>query len=265
MAARAMWKGRIRFGGVDVPVKLYSAVEDRGVHFRLLDAKRQEPVRQQMVDPGTGRTVEADAIRRALPLDEGELVVLTAEEMAEAEPPESRDIQVTRFVPPEQITHAWYDRPYYLGPDEAAGAYFALAAALEKRGVEGVARWTMRKKPYAGALRADGGHLMLITLRSPAEVIPAAALEPPTGRALDEREIGMARQLVAAMEDELDMGAYRDEYRDRVRELVQAKAAGKVLKFPDAPSRKEEADLAGVLEKSLAAAKERKGGARARA
>lgn len=263
MAARAIWKGRIRFGEVDVPVKLYSAVQDRSVHFRLLDAKRHEPVRQKMVDPGTGRTVESDEIQRALPLDEGEMVVLTAEEMAEAEPPESRDIRVTRFVPPDQITHAWYDRPYYLGPDESEGAYWALAGAMAKGEVEGVARWTMRKKAYAGALRAEGPYLVLITLRSPAEVVPASALEPPSGRALDEREISMARQLVGAMEDELDLSAYRDEYRERVLELVEAKAAGKVVEFPQAPAKREEADLASVLEKSLAAAKKKKGGSRA--
>jgi DNA end-binding protein Ku len=261
MAARSIWKAHIRFGGTDVPVKMYSAVQDRAVHFRLLDSKRHEPVKQHMVNPDTGEVVESGDIRRAYQTDEGDLVILDAEELEELNPEPSRDIEITRFVPPTQITHQWYNRPYYLGPDEDDKAYFALAAALRKRGVEGVARWTMRNKEYVGALRAEGDYLMLITLRRAGEVVPASALPAPQGRALDDREIGMARQLVAAMEDPFDIAAYHDEYRERVVELMQAKAAGKVVKFPRAPRRNTEADLADVLQASLAATgdgKERK-------
>jgi DNA end-binding protein Ku len=265
MGARAIWKAHIRFGAVDVPVKLYSAVQDRAVHFRLLDAKRHEPVKQHMVDPDTGKVVDPGDIRRAYETDEGELVILGDEELADAAPEPSRDIQITRFVPPEEITHQWYDRPYFLGPDEQDEAYFALAAALAKRNVEGVAHWIMRNKEYVGALRAEGDYLMLITLRHAGEVVPASALPAPTGRALDEREVNMARQLVKAMEDPFDITAYHDEYRERVQELVEAKAAGKVVRFPRAKAKKAETDLADVLEASLAAAGDSGGKERKRA
>jgi DNA end-binding protein Ku len=213
-----------------------------------------------MVDPDTGKVVESAEIRRAFQTDEGDLVILDEEELAQAIPPESREIEIRRFVPHEKITHPWYDRPYWLGPDGEDERYFALAAALRKREVEGVAHWVMRNKDYVGALRAEGDYLMLITLRRAGEVVPASALPAPTGRALDEREVAMARQLVAAMEDPFDIAAYHDEYRERVVELMQAKAAGKVVKFPRAQMRKTEVDLAQVLEASLAAAggKERK-------
>ncbi len=253
MAARAIWKASICFGAVDVPVKLYSAVQDRAVHFRLLDAKRHEPVKQHMVDPDTGKVVDAADIRRAYPTDEGDMVILDEEDLAGVVPEPSREIQVTRFVPPEEITHQWYDRPYFLGPDEQDDAYFALAAALRKRNVEGVAHWTMRNKQYVGALRAEGDYLMLITLRHAGEVVPASALPAPTGRELDEREIAMAKQLVKAMEDPFDITQYHDEYRERVVELMEAKAAGKVVKFPRAAIRKTDVSLADVLEQSLAA------------
>ena len=258
MAARAIWKGRIRFGSVDVPVKLYSAVQDRAVHFRLLDARAQAPVEQQMVDPDTGAVVPAEGVRKAFQTEEGEMVILSAEELEELQPPESREIEVTRFVPPEEITHAWYERPYYLGPDGDEEGYFALQAALEREGKEGVCRWTMRKKEYVGALRAQDGYLVLIALRSAGEVVPASALPAPGGRELDARELAMAKQLVAAMEDELDFAAYRDEYRERVMALVEAKAAGTMVKFPKAPEREKETSLADVLERSLAATKERR-------
>jgi DNA end-binding protein Ku len=255
MAARAIWKGRIRFGGVDVPVKLYSAVESRTVHFRLLDAEKNEPVRQQMVDPETDEPVEHGDIRRAVETGSGELVMLTEEELGELEPEPSRDIEITRFVPDHAISHPWYDRPYYLGPDESGSEYAALAEALRAEERTGVARWVMRNKAYSGALRAKGDHLMLITLRQASEVIPASALEPPSGRELEKRELEMARQLIAAMEDELDLAAFRDEYRDRVMELVEAKAAGKIVRFPRAPKKRKEKSLAEELEKSLSAAK----------
>jgi DNA end-binding protein Ku len=257
MAARAIWKGTIRFGAIEVPVKLYSAVQDRGVHFRLLDARSQQPIKQQMVDPDSGDVIESAEVRRAYETDSGELVILGDEDLAAVEPEPSRDIEVTRFVPLDAIPHQYYDRPYYLGPDGDEEGYFALRAALAGQEREGVVRWVMRKKEYVGALRAQGDHLMLITLRSAAEVVPVSALEAPSGRELDEREIGMAKQLVAAMEDELDFAAYRDEYRDRVMELVEAKAAGKVVKFPKAPSRKVEKSLADVLERSLSAARKK--------
>jgi DNA end-binding protein Ku len=253
MAARAIWKANLRFGGAEVPVKLYSAVQDRAVHFRLLDAKRHEPIKQHMVDPESGDVVESGDIRRAFPTDEGDLVILDEEELERVLPRASRDIEISRFVPPGQITHQWYDRPYFLGPDGDDEAYFALAAALRKRGVEGVAHWTMRNKEYVGALRVEGDYLMLITLRHAGEVVPASALTPPSGRALDDREVAMAKQLVAAMEDPFDIAAYHDEYRERVVELMQARAAGKVVKFPKAAAKKTDASLADVLERSLAA------------
>jgi DNA end-binding protein Ku len=258
--ARAMWKGRIRFGDVDVPVKLYSAVQDRGVHFRLLHAKDMEPVQQQMVNPATGKVVAYDEVRRAYPMEHGDLVILDDDELAELEPEPSRDIEITRFVDTAAVTHQWYDRPYYLGPDDDDTAYFALAAALSRKDRTGIARWTMRGKEYAGALRARGDHLMLMTLRRAGEVVPANALEAPGGRALDQREVNLAMQLVSALEDDLDLSEYRDEYRDRVLELVEAKAAGKVLKFPKAPKRKSEASLASMLEKSVQGMKQRRAG-----
>jgi DNA end-binding protein Ku len=261
MAARAIWKARILIGEEELPVKLYSAVQDRAVHFRLLHEKDLKPVRQKMVNPDTGRVVEFEDVRRAFATESGDLVMLDEEELAELEPAESRDITVTRFVPYGVISHQWYDRPYFLGPDDDAESYFALAAALRKQEREGVARWVMRKKEYVGALRVEGDHLMLMTLRHAGEVVSASSLPKPGGRALDKREVQMATQLVKALEDDLDMSAYSDEYRERVAELVAAKAEGKVLKFPEAPRKDTDASLAEMLEKSLGAAR---GGTKAR-
>ncbi len=256
--ARAIWKAVLRVGGETVPVKLYSAVEDRTVHFRLLDERDRTPVKQHMVNPRTDEVVPYEEIRRGYELDDGRFVILEPEELEEVEPKPSRDVEITRFVPPEKIDHRWYDRPYFLGPDGDEGAYAALVAALRKSGEEGVARWVMRGKEYVGALRLEGDHLMLITLRHAGEVVPVSALPRPGGRAPDRKEVEMAGRLIEALEADFDPAAYRDDYRDRVLELIEAKASGKTVRLErpkEKPAAAEES-LAGVLEASLARAKE---------
>ena len=261
MAARAIWKGVIRIGTTSVPVKLYSAVQDRAVHFRLLHKTDKQPVKQKLVSSDTGDVVEYAEVKKAYPLTRGRMVVLEKEELQELEPEDSRDIDVTRFVDPHDVDHRWYERAYYLGPDGNTKAYFAVAAALEKKGKEGIARWVMRDKAYVGALRAEDGYLMLITLRHAEEIIDAAALKPPGGRPLQKRELDMAAQLIGALHGEFDPSQYRDEYRARVMDLVETKAAGrkpKVVKFR--PKAAKEEDITDALAASLAATKKRASG-----
>lgn len=260
MAARAIWKGVVRFDSADVPVKLYSAVEDRTVHFRLLHAEDRVRVRQRMVDPRTGDEVPAEEVRRGYEVEPGTFVILDDDDLAEVRPEPSRTIELTRFVEPARIDHRWYARPYYLGPDTGAErSYFALARALAEAGKEGVARWVMRNKQYRGALRVEGEHLMLISLRAAGEVIPASELEAPRGRELDPEEVAMAERLVEAMADEFDPTRYREEYRERVLELIEAKIEGRVLEFPSPEAREEAPSLVNALESSLARVQEERG------
>jgi DNA end-binding protein Ku len=153
-------------------------------------------------------------------------VMLRKHELEALEPTASRDIDVRHFVPSENIHPQWYDRPYYLGPDGDQASYFALAKALAKQGKEGIAHWTMRKKEYVGALRSEGGYLLLITLHQQGDILTAEELEPPAGRKLDPKERQLAEQLVRALEDDFDPEQYHDEYRERVQALIQAKRKG---------------------------------------
>ncbi|HET6655409.1 MAG TPA: Ku protein, partial [Gammaproteobacteria bacterium] len=157
MSARAMWKGAICFADVRVPVKFYAAVADQDVHFRLLHAKDRVPVKQAMVKPDSGDVVPYAEARRAYVTEERDWVVLNDEDLAAVEPPESREVEILEFLPPRVIDHRWYLRPYYLGPDGADKAYSALIAGLANSGQEGLARWTMRKQEYVGALRLHEG------------------------------------------------------------------------------------------------------------
>ena len=259
MAARAIWKGEVTFGTIKVPVKLYSAVEDRDVHFRLLHQTDQQPVEQRMINSDTGAVVPADQVRKAF-LDGDVLVMLGEEELDALAPEPSREIEITRFVDREDITHAWYERPYYLGPDGNNGGYFALAQALANQEKHGVARWVMRNREYVGALVAEGDYLLLITLRNAEEVISADSLEPPAGRKPDARELKLAETLISSLESDFDPEEFRDEYRDRVVEFLEKKAKGKAPQIKKLRAKGESTkSLSDVLEASLKAVqKERK-------
>lgn len=257
MAARAIWKGVIRLGDGTVPVKLYSAVEDRNIHFRLLHEPDRVPVSQAMVHAGTGEVVPRERIRRGYEVEPGVFVVLDDEELEALEPEPSRDIEVLRFVPRGTLRHQWYRRPYYLGPDGRAGGYFALARALDRSGRDGVVRWVMRKKEYFGALRLEGEYLTLLALRSADEVVTAAALDTPSGRELESREVKLAEQLVEALEDEFEPAAFQNEYRERVRELIAAKARGEAVEVERPEPRKAaEKSLRDALEESVRTARQ---------
>jgi DNA end-binding protein Ku len=256
MAARAIWKGVIVLQRVKVPVRLYSAVEDRDVHFRLLHAKDKTPVHQRMVDPSTGKTVPRERIHRGLEVESGVYVMLDPEELAELEPEASREIEVTRFVDPAAIPAQLYDRPYWVGPDGDAAAYLALADALARKGKHGIVRFTMRKKRYAAALHSDGEHLSLIVLRPAQEVVTATELDAPEGRELQAAERKMAEQLVAALEGPFDPAEFQDEFRERVLDLVRRKAKGQKVRLPRQVERKPSGEsLQGALRASLAAAR----------
>lgn len=252
MAARAMWKGSIKIGRTELPIKLYSAVQDKSVHFRLLHKTDKEPLKQHMVDPETGDVVESADVRKGFVDDGGIVVMLEDEELDELEPETSRDIEITRFVPRDALASGYYERPYWLGPDEKAGSYYALAEALEKEEKIGIARWVMRKKEYVGALVPENGYLMLITLRHAGDVVEASSLEAPGGRATDKKELALAEQLIGALEGDFDPAEWRDEYRDRLLEFIKKKAKGHAPKVHKLrPKRESKKDLAAMLEASL--------------
>jgi DNA end-binding protein Ku len=254
--ARAIWKGRLVVGEHDVAVKMYSAAKDRTVHFRLLDKESLTPVKQRIVRKTDGKEVEKEERRKAFALDPERAVMLSAEELQELEPETSRDIELLRFVPPSVLGEQWYERPYYLGPDEEdEKSYFALAEALEEGELVGISRWVMRKKRYLGALTVLDGHLMMVTLRRAEQVLEA----PEVNRApVNEKELKLAERLVDEISGDFDPGLWQDEYHERVSKLIEAKAKGKKIKLPAAPSKRAGGALAEQLRQSLSTVKERR-------
>jgi DNA end-binding protein Ku len=254
--ARAIWKGRLVIGDEALPVKMYSAAQDRTVHFRLLDKKTLSAVHQRIVRKTDGKEVPKEERRKAVPLDERRAVLLTANDLEELEPRNSRDITLCRFIAAGVLSEQWYEKPYYLGPEKDPKAYFALVQALSKAKVLGIARWVMRKKRYVGALGVQDGYLMMITLRRAGQVLAIPDIQP--AREPDARELELAERLVAASSGRFDPSAWQDDYHDRVCELIAAKASGKLVHMKSAKRPAAKGSLAEQLKKSLSGARERK-------
>ncbi len=251
MAARAIWKGIVKVGSIRIPVKLYSAVQDRTVRFHVLDDRHLMRIKQHMVDRDTGEEVSNEEIQKGYEVEPGRFVVLTEEELEAIKPEAAREIDVSEFVSPEQISQQWYERPYYLGPDGDQKNYFALAQALANRQVEGVAQWVMRNKSYVGALRSEQGYLFLVTLRSAGEVITARELPKPAGPSPVANELAMAKTLVAMLAGEFNPADYQDEYRERVMEFIERKAQGKAPRLRAVKAKPKTGSLDTILKKSL--------------
>jgi len=252
MAARAIWKGELKLGTTKIPVKLYSGVSDRTIHFHILDEKHLMRVKQRMVSPDSGDEVGNEEIQKGYEIEPGKFVIVTEEELEKLQPKASRDIEIAEFVPPEAISQQWYERPYYLAPDGDEKNYFALVEALTNRNREGIAHWVMRNKAYFGALRAEGDYLVLVTLRNAEEVISARDLPKPAGRAPTAKELSMAKQLVSLLEEEeFKPSDYKDEYRERVMEFIEKKAKGKAPRLHAVKTKRKTTSLDSVLAKSL--------------
>lgn len=258
MTARAIWKGELKLDSTKVPVKLYAAVKDQTVRFHILEERSKTRVKQHMINPGNGEEVTNEEIQKGFEVAPGKFVIVNDKELEGLEPKAAREIEIKQFVSPTAIAPEYYDRPYYLGPDGNETAYFALAAALRNQNREGVARWVMRKQSYVGAIRAEGDHLMLFTLRSPEEVLSAKDLPRPGGRAPDKKELGMAKQLIELLRGEFNPADYKDEYRQRVMEFVEQKAKGHKPKLHLVKNKRRAASLDKVLSKSIESLKKKR-------
>ncbi|MBM0106028.1 Ku protein [Steroidobacter sp. S1-65] len=258
MAARAIWKGAIALGKQHVGVKFYSAIEDRSVHFHLLHEKDRAPVQQHIVRKDTGEDVPKEEMRKAYAVGPNTAVILQPDEIEKLVPPESREIEITRFVPPDALGDQWYERPYYLGPDGDEDGYFALGEAMQRKEVIGIARWVMRKKRYLGAISVVDGYLVMTTLRRAEQVLSFSGIEPGRAATPQANEFKLAEQLVKSIEADFDPQQWQNEYRERLCKLIEAKARGEKIKPVRAKKKRAEGSLADSLKASIAAAREKK-------
>jgi DNA end-binding protein Ku len=260
---RAIWSGSISFGLVNIPVKLYSAVSRKTVHFNQLDARTNTRIKQKRVSSEDGAEVPYEQIVKGYELASGAYVVVTDEELAALDPKAQRTIDVDEFVDLADIDPIFYDSAYYLAPDQAAKPYALLAEAMEQSGKVGIAHFVMRTKQYLAAVRPKDGLLLLSTMVYADEV--NAAAEIPELSDLDDveipdRELDMARQLIDSLSTDFEPDKFEDDYRNAVLDLIERKAAGEEVVAPAAAMEPDKViDLMAALEASVAAAKQSRG------
>jgi len=257
---RAIWGGSISFGLVNIPVKLFSAVSRKTVHFNQLDSRTNSRIKQKRVSAETGEEVPFDQIVKGYELSSGTYVVITDDELAALDPKALRTIDIDEFVDLVDIDPIFYDSAYYLAPDKAPKPYLLLAEALEQAGKVGIAHFVMRTKQYLCAIRAKDGLLTLSTMvyadevNSPAEIPELAEIE---GLEVSDKELAMAEQLIESLSTDFEAEKFHDTYREAVVELIDRKAAGEVVTAPAAAAEPDKVvDLMAALEASVAAAKQ---------
>jgi DNA end-binding protein Ku len=257
---RAIWSGAISFGLVNIPVKLYSAVSRKTVHFNQLDATTNSRVKQKRVSAETGDEVPFERIVKGYELAGGSSVIVTDDELAALDPKAVRTIDIDEFVEQSEIDPIFYDSAYYLSPDKASKPYALLARAMEETGKVGIARFVMRTKQYLAAIRPQDGRLLLSTMvyadeiNDPLEIGELADLEDVD---LPEKEVAMAAQLIESLAADFEPGKFHDTYREAVLELIEKKASGEEIIAPAAEEEPAKVvDLMAALEASVAAAKD---------
>src|SRR4051794_25704733 len=260
---RAIWSGAISFGLVNIPVKLYSAVNRKTVRFHQLDREDNQRIQQKRVNPRTGEEVPYENLVKGYELAPDRYVIITPEELESLEPQKTRSIDIEDFVELSEIDPIYYDHPYYLVPDKGAGkAYKLLLEAMKDSGKVAIARVVIRSKENLVAIRPLDGLLTMETMLFSDEVIPSDGIEdiPADGEAkTSARELEMAKQLIDSLTSDFEPGKYRDEYRDRVLEMIERKAEGEeiVIEAPEEEPQKVP-DLMAALEASIAGTKKPK-------
>jgi DNA end-binding protein Ku len=255
---RSMWKGAVSFGLVMIPVKLYTATEQKDIAFRQVHREDGGRIRFKRFCSLDDTEVPYEDIAKGYELPDGEMVVLTEEDMSELPLPTTRNIEVVQFCPADQLDPILFNKSYYVEP-EAAGtrAYSLLRDALEESGKIAIAQVALRQRESLAILRVREGVLVLETLLWPDEV-----RTPDFGFLNDDievrpQELRMAESLIDSMTVDFDPDEYHDSYREAVLELVEAKTEGREVAQPETP----QADtgggssLADALRASLAAAK----------
>jgi DNA end-binding protein Ku len=256
--ARAIWSGAISFGLVNVPVKLYSATSPKTVRFHQLSSKTGARIKQKRVDPTTGDEVPFEEIVKGYEITPDRYVLIDPEDLDALDPKATKTIDIEEFVDLVEIDPIYYDHNYYLAPTTGgAKAYRLLLDAMREAGKVGIGRVVLRSKQQLCALRPTGEVLTLTTMLFGDEVLAPDRIDEldSLGEAgASQRELTMAQQLISSLSAEFDPTKYRDEYRERVLDLIERKASGEEIAVqPQAEEPAAAPDLMAALEASLAA------------
>ena len=258
---RAIWKGAVSFGLVSVPVKLYSATESKDVSFRQVHAKDGGRIKYQRICSIDGEEVEYADIAKGYETEDGEMVILTDEDISELPVSSSREISVEKFVPSEQIDPMLFEKSYYLEPEKTgAKPYALLREALEAADRMALVTVSLRNRMSLAVLRVRDDVIVMQTMMWPDEIRKPDFGSVDTSEA-KPAEVKMATMLVETLAGDFDADEFEDDYREAVEALVKAKIeGGEVKRTPEAKkSSGEVVDLLAALQRSVDAAKTARG------
>jgi DNA end-binding protein Ku len=266
--ARALWKGSIAFGLVNIPVELHTAVRDSRPRFRMLHADDKSPVRFERVCQREGKPVAWEELVKGFEYEKGRFVVLTKEDFKTAALEKSRTVDIRSFVKPNEIDDRFFESAYYLVPAKGGErAYALLREALRETGLVGIATIVLRNAQHLAALEVVGDALVLTLMRYAEELVDVREYHFPVAKDIRKPELQMARTLVENLADTWDPSQYTDEYRENLMKIIKAKLKGKEAHLVEhvEPRNAEVVDLMERLRQSLAGAGRPAGGKKKKA
>ena len=223
---KAIWKGSIGFGLVNIPVKLYSAVEDSSLDLDMLDKKDHSNIKFKRVNEQTGREVAWENIVRGYLLNE-KYVVLDKKDFEKASPEKSKHIEIIQFVDETEIDSTYFEQPYFLEPEKTGErAYALLREALNKSGKAGVGLFVMHSREHVCIIKSDKDVLILNRIRFAQEIRSHKNLNLPKTKS-KPAELKMAVSLIDQLTKPFDITKYKDDYTDKLMKIIRAKAKGK--------------------------------------
>src|SRR5688572_8887475 len=264
--ARALWKGSIAFGLVNIPVELHTAVRDSRPRFRMLHAEDKSPVKFERVCAREGTPVAWEELVKGYEYQKGRFVVLTKEDFRMAALEKSRTVDIRNFVRPAEIDDRFFESSYFLVPPKGAErAYALLREAIKDTGLVGIATIVLRDAQHLAAVEVVGNALVLTLMRYAEELVDVKEFTFPPAKDIRKPELEMARTLVKNLADRWDPSQYTDEYRANLMKIIKAKVKGKEpdLEAPAEPQQAEVVDLMERLRQSLQGSAPKKKAAKA--
>jgi DNA end-binding protein Ku len=252
--ARALWKGSIAFGLVNIPVELHTAVRDSRPRFRMLHAQDKSPVKFQRVCAREGKPVAWEELVKGYEYEKGRFVILTKEDFQAAALEKSRTVDIRNFVKGEDIDDRFFETSYFLTPAKGGErAYALLREAIRQTELVGIATIVLREAQHLAALEVNGDAMVLTMMRYAEELVDATEYQFPTAKDVRKPELEMARTLVENLADKWDPSQYTDEYRANLMKIIKAKMKGTEprLKEHVEPQSAEVVDLMERLRQSL--------------
>ena len=251
---RAMWKGAIAFGLVNIPVELYSATRDHRPKFRLLHAKDESPVHYERVCQSEGKPVGWEDLVKGYEYEKGQFVILSKDDFKTAALEKTKTVDILDFVDPKEVDERYFETPYYLQPGKGADrAYALIREAIRDSGKIGIAKIILRDAQHLAALEAIEDALVLTMMRFADELADLSEFRFPKAGDIRPAELKMAKQLVDSLSAKWEPEKYTDEYRDNLMRVIKGKLKGKTprLKERETPQQAEVIDLMARLRASL--------------